>query len=120
MCDNETEQIDLVRTLQSELSAAKKRAALHEAFDILRLRLALDKIDGAGQNSKMASGVMIEITDLNGQGITGRFGVVDGLSSETIAAIKSDLERTFMMRIDVNTPTSLRKNVELMFRSVKE
>lgn len=122
MYDDQEKQFDYfdyVKSLQDEIKALKKRAAKFEAFDILRLRLALDKIDMASTMAKMASGVMIDIKNLDGQSITGEFGISDGLSDATLAAIKADIEKTFMARIDMNTPKSLRANTELMFRKDK-
>lgn len=120
MCDDNSEKpYDYIKALHDEIAELKKKAAKFEAFDILRLRLALDKIDGAGQASKMASGVYVEIKNLDGQGITGQFGIVDGLSPETITALKKDIERTFLMRVDMNTPKALRHNAELLLRNGK-
>lgn len=119
MCDNEKEQFDYVKSLQDEIKQLRKERDKFEAFDVLRLRLALDKIDGASVKNKMASGVMIEIFNLDGQGITGKFGVADGLSESTIAAIKADIERTMRFRFEMNAPKQLRENTNLMFRAEK-
>lgn len=119
MCDNENQQFDYVKSLQDEIKQLRKEKEKFESFDVLRLRLALDKIDGASQYVKMASGVMIEIFNLDGQGITGKFGIVDGLSESTIAAIKADIERTMKFRFDMSAPKGLRENTNLMFRAEK-
>lgn len=105
----EDEHDDQIKTLKYEIAELKAQSARLQAFDILRLRLAMDKIPGAGMSTKMASGVLIDIRDLNNQSITGQFGITDGLSPDTLKAITADLERTFLGRIDMNTPTALRE-----------
>lgn len=102
-----------------EIEALKKELAKVNAFDVLRLRLALDKIEGASISQKTASGVIVEIRSLNSVGITGAFGIADGLGLATIEAIKADIKRTMDFRFNMSTPGDLRNNTNLMYRAEK-
>lgn len=97
-----------IAELESELFKFK-------ACDILRLKLAGDKIKGAGNARFMGSGVVIEVKTLSGESITGAFVLFDGLSESTIAALSADIEKTFMNRIDINTPKGLRESVARIY-----
>lgn len=52
------------------------------------------KLNGAG-SALMASGVLVELTALGGRAIVPPFVVLDGLSDDTIAAIRRDLVRSY-------------------------
>jgi hypothetical protein len=59
----------------------------------LELINAKKLISKAG-DSMMASAVIITITALGGREIVPAFAIYDGLSAESIVAIKTDIERT--------------------------
>lgn len=88
-----------------------------KACDILRLKLASDKIKDANKARLAGSGVVLEVKTLAGVSITGAFAIFDGLSDATIDAIIADIERTFMLRLDLNTPSGLRQSVKIMYQN---
>lgn len=53
------------------------------------------RLDRAGTDHMKASGVLLTLTELGGREICQPVLIRDGLSAETIAAIKSDLARSY-------------------------
>jgi len=56
-------------------------------------------IDKAGTNHLMASGVILQLTTLGGREIISPVLIRDGLSTETIEAIKLDLRRSHKLTV---------------------
>lgn len=57
--------------------------------------LASNAVERASANHLMASGAVLTITALGGREIIDSVVIRDGLSKETIAAIKADLKRSY-------------------------
>ena len=56
---------------------------------------ASQQISGAGTEKRMASGVLLQLTGIGGKEIIPPVMIKDGLSGETIDAIKKDLVRSY-------------------------
>lgn len=65
----------------------------------------------AGADKMMASGVIVSISALGGRELAGPFCIGDGLSAETVAAIRADIVRSLMLKT-VYMPAALRDEVE--------
>jgi hypothetical protein len=63
----------------------------------IRLHLAYRGIEAGGENDLMGSGVVISMTVIGGRQLCEPFLVRDGLSAETIAAIKTDIQRSYAL-----------------------
>lgn len=75
----------------------ERRITDTESQLIHRLADAADALDGAGDRL-MASAAVLSITALGGRVIVDPVAISDGLSADTIAAIRADLARTFEKR----------------------
>jgi hypothetical protein len=64
-----------------------------------RYRFAELEIDKASTAKMMASGVLLQLTALGGREIINPVVIRDGLSPETIAAIKADLHRSYELTV---------------------
>jgi hypothetical protein len=73
-----------------------------KAHDIGTLASANRDIGKANTDKYMASGVIITVQNLSGANIVEPFMIVDGLSAETIAAIRADIKRTYDLRLALN------------------
>ena len=58
-------------------------------------------IGGASIDKMMASGVVLTITALGGRKIVEPVLIRDGLSNETIEAIKADLRRSYLLAVQM-------------------
>lgn len=85
-------QITRAAKLAKDLLQAK-------AFDILTLALAHKAMPGLGTKRYMASGLILQITDLSGNVVLGPVAIANGLSPETIAAIQADIAATHADRL---------------------
>ena len=74
----------------------RQRISDLEAQIASRCGYAADEIDGAG-DKLMSSSVILEIRALGGRKIVKPVAIRDGLSRETIEAIKTDLRRSFAL-----------------------
>lgn len=79
--------------LEERISELKRRIYEHDALYVTRLKNAHNDISKAG-SALMASACIVSITGLGGREIVLPFGINDGLSEETINAIKKDIQRT--------------------------
>lgn len=68
-------------------------------------------LEKAGQKYFMASGVVLQLTALNGKEIIIPVMIKNGLSDETIAAIRADLARSFIEATGF-VPSGARKKQE--------
>jgi hypothetical protein len=92
-------------TKQTTKPAKKTRAQL--ARQVLELtaqlahvyQFANTEIHRASQKHMMASGVLLQLTAIGGKEIINPVMIKDGLSDETIAAIKADLKRSYDLAI---------------------
>lgn len=93
--------------------ATKKEILKHEnrvmkASQLLTLNSAYRNIDKCSIEKYLASGITITIKNINKQNnvICEEFIINDGLSPETIEAIKKDIERSYDLIINhpINTP----------------
>lgn len=94
-CDcNSEDQSALIAELQRKLreSEAQRASAYHFAASELK-RLSLDRCVG--------SAVILELTLLGDNRKVGPVAIRDGLSAETIAAIKSDLVRSYESAVEL-------------------
>lgn len=64
-----------------------------------RYHFASSQISGAAIRKRMASGVMLQLTAIGGEQIIPPVTIKDGLSEETIDALKKDLLRSFELAI---------------------
>lgn len=64
-------------------------------------KYAHDKVGDAGERQMMASGVMIELTALGGREIINPIVIRDGLSPETIQAIRDDIIRSYKQAVSI-------------------
>lgn len=58
------------------------------------LKSAYNNLNGIGPAKYMASGVIVSITDLNGNQIVPPFMCADGLEKATIEALQSQIKKT--------------------------
>jgi hypothetical protein len=77
-----------IKTTKAEL---RRRIAELEAQSPSLTKLAWQSIDKARREAMMGSGVILSLTFLGGKEVFPPVMLRDGLSSETIAAIKADL-----------------------------
>lgn len=68
-----------------------------EASLAIRHATAASKIVKASTGNRMGSGVLLELTAVGGAEIVPPVMIRDGLSDETIAAIKVDIERSLAL-----------------------
>ncbi len=85
--------------------AKKTRAQLERQILELSAQLshvytfATSTIDKASTAHLMASGVLLQLTGIGGKEIINPVMIKDGLSPETIAAIKADLKRSYDLSV---------------------
>lgn len=63
----------------------------------IALRSARTALDRAGSERQTASAVIITISELGGRLITDPFAITDGLSHDTIEALRRDITRTLVL-----------------------
>ena len=90
---------------KKEKRKAKRRKMSHKAKELEaqmahKYYYAHAQIDKVSTDRLMASGVMLELTFLGGEQAIPPVVVKDGLSNETIEAIKKDLRRSFHRAIE--------------------
>lgn len=83
---------------------AAKDLREYKAMDIMTLAQAHEAMMNTGTDRYMASGVIVTITNINGVGetIVGPFMIKDGLSKETIKALRADIKATYDLRLAMN------------------
>ena len=81
-------------TLAAQLVAAKETIKMFEAGGLHTLRAAYHALLKTNKDSLMASGVIVTLTALGGREIVPPFMVADGLSDDTIAALRRDIAET--------------------------
>lgn len=64
-----------------------------------RYHFANTELHRAGTDKMMASGVLLQLTAIGGREIINPVMIKDGLSAETIAAIRDDLKRSYDLAI---------------------
>ena len=84
-----TRKRETVAELRQKVSDLEAQIASRTAW-------ACDEIEGAGEKL-IASAVILEIRALGGRVIVKPVAIRDGLSRETIAAIKADLRRSYAL-----------------------
>ena len=92
---------------RKKLTAAQRAAKdlrEYRAMDIMTLAQAHEAMLKTGTDRYMASGVIVTITNINGTGetIVGPVMIKDGLSQETIRALRADIKATYDLRIAMN------------------
>jgi hypothetical protein len=104
-------------TKQTTKPAKKTRAQLERQVLELTAQLAHvyefanKEIDKASADYRMASGVLLQLTGIGGKEIINPVMIKDGLSIDTINAIKADLKRSYDLAImyRVTEPKEARK-----------
>lgn len=78
----------------------KRDLQVKEADNFFRLATAYEKIDKCGQKNYTGSGVTMTIQNINKENfvVCEEFLILDGLSDETISAIKADIKRTYDLK----------------------
>lgn len=71
-----------------------------EAQLVHQYHFADRQIDKAGMKKTFGSAVIMELTFLGGQKVFEPVAIKDGLSDETIAAIKADLKRSYERTVE--------------------
>ena len=79
---------------QKEIIKLRRKVLELEAGVLSALHFANQSIDKASTKYMMASGVLIQMTALGGREIINPIIIRDGLSDETIAALKKDFKRS--------------------------
>lgn len=79
---------------QLERQVLELESQLAHRYEFARL-----EIDRAGTAKMMASGVLLQLTAVGGKEIINPVMIKDGLSDETIAAIKADLTRSYDLAV---------------------
>ena len=72
-----------------------------EAQLVHQYHFATATIDRASINKTMGSAVILELTFLGGRKVFEPVAIKDGLSDETIAAIKADLKRSYELTAEL-------------------
>lgn len=81
---------------KKQIIADKNREILELKAQLAHVyHFAKATIDKAGEKYMMGSGVLVQITALGGREIVLPFMVKDGLSQDTIEAIKADIIRSY-------------------------
>lgn len=91
--------------MKTKPNPKKTRAQL--AREVLELKAQLTfiyhsanaQIDKASTNYLMASGVLLQLTGIGGRELIPPVMIKDGLSLETIAALKADLKRSYDLSV---------------------
>lgn len=86
----------------SRLAQMTKDLLYYKAHDILTLSKAFKDVSKCNSDKYMASGVIITIRDLSGKEVVESFMISDGLSEDSIAALKADIKRTYDLRVSLN------------------
>lgn len=81
--------------LQLEIDKLKRKTAELEAQLIHVYHFADRQIGNASRSKMMGSGIIVQMTHLGGKEVCPAFMLKDGLSDETIAALKADLKYSF-------------------------
>lgn len=83
---------------------AAKDLREYKAMDIMTLAKAHEDMLKTGSDRYMASGLIITITNINGTGetVVGPVMIKDGLSADTIAALRADIKATYDLRLAMN------------------
>lgn len=94
--------------MTSQKPKIKTRAQLLQQVADLEAQLncaygsAMSTIDKTGNKHMMASGVLVRLCAIGGREIVTPFMVTDGLSDETIAALKADIRRSYNLSHSLN------------------
>lgn len=89
--------------MKTKDTKSKAEIIAHQQRKILELEAQLSSayhfanatIDKTSVNHLMASGVLLQLTGIGGKELIKPVMILDGLSLETIAAIKADLKRSY-------------------------
>lgn len=71
-----------------------------EAQLVHQYHFATHTIDKAGMRHCLGSAVILELTCLGGTKVIEPVAIKDGLSAETIAALKADLKRSYDLTVE--------------------
>lgn len=78
------------------------RLVMQSAQDLIALRSAHENLKTCDKGRYMASGVIIEIKNLSGESIVAPVCIADGLSAETIEALRADVAASHARRVELN------------------
>jgi hypothetical protein len=85
---------------KAQLIAKQQRQILDLESQLAhRYHFAATSIDKAGTKHMMSSGVLLQLTANGGRELINPVMIKDGLSDETIAAIKADLKRSYDLAV---------------------
>ena len=74
----------------------------YKAMDIMTMASAFRDTLKLGKDRYMASGVLIQVTDLSGKVLIGPVMITDGLSQGTIDALRADIKASYDYRLQMN------------------
>jgi len=82
----------------------KRKIEILEANSIHALTDAFQDIEKCGESKYFGSGVTITIKNINKDNpiICNEFLIIDGLSEDTIKAIKADIKRTYDLKVSLS------------------
>jgi hypothetical protein len=81
----------------------KREIQVSKADNFYSLSKAFKNIDKCSSRNYMGSGITIEIKNINKQNfvVCEEFMIIDGLSEETIEAIKKDIKRAYDLKMSL-------------------
>jgi len=88
------------REMIEEIKALRAEVRMFKAQDVMSIYSAIRDVKKLTQDRYMASGVIVQITNLTGKELVEPVLIQDGLSDDTIAALTDDLNRTMKIRLD--------------------
>lgn len=85
----------IIAEMQNKISELQNKLFVSEASQLHNLHFASADIQKAIDSKMQGSGVILSIKALNGTDIVQPTMIVNGLSQETIPAIKADLQKAY-------------------------
>lgn len=85
--------------LRQQLATAERKAGEYLAGQVHQYHAADHYLGSASIDKMMASGVILQLTALGGREIVQPVLIRDGLSNETIEAIRNDLRRSYLLAV---------------------
>lgn len=88
------------QTKAQRIAELERKLMEAEAQQIHRYHFASCELEKFGINKMMGSGVILELSALGGKAVLTPVMISDGLSAETIAALKADLVRSYNKMVE--------------------
>lgn len=91
----------LITEMQNKISELQNKLFVSEASQLHNLHFASADIQKASSSKMQGSGIILSIKASNGTDIVKPTRIVNGLSQETISAIKEDLRKAYEYAIEL-------------------